>query len=187
MATITATEWTRGKLAAMRPETLAALWSLMQRFEAATGLQSTVPAYGGVRTPAEQQQLLDWRKEADESYAVGGTETSRHVYGGAFDLHILRGGAKVDGWKGGHIAPEYVKLGELGEALGLTWGGRWAGSRADPYHFQLTEPLTQARTAWAAHVGRLDQPARLALSGGDASPKWGLIAALAIGAYLLLS
>jgi hypothetical protein len=35
-------------------------------------------------------------------------------------------------------SPLYAKLGELGESLGLTWGGRW-DSLGDVYHFELPE------------------------------------------------
>ena len=143
----------------MRPEAFALLKKLMQRFEAATGLKSTIPAYGGVRTPADQQQLLQWRADTASTYAVGGGDTSRPVYGGAFDLHILRhvAGAweKGGAWSAGRIAPEYLRLGEIGEGMGLVWGGRWTGKESDPYHFQLNETLSQARARWASHRGRL--------------------------------
>lgn len=158
MASLTPTEIARGQLAQLRPETLAALTRLMADYEAATGNKTTVPDYGGYRTAAQQQQLRDWRDEEKATYAVGGVETSRHVWGGAFDLKVLTlvGGkwTVLDAWQGGKVRPEYVKLGELGEKLGLKWGGRWSGKDTDPYHFQRNETLAQAQAAYVAFAGR---------------------------------
>jgi len=71
------------------------------------------------------------QKEQDEFVASGAslTRNSRHLYGQAFDIDMQ-----------GH-APDSVPqdvwnwMGELGEALGLRWGGRWAMLR-DFRHFE---------------------------------------------------
>ncbi len=66
--------------------------------------------------------------------------TSMHNYGLAFDVAILRNG--VLRWDG---IPE--KLGELGERLGLEWGGRWR--KPDENHFQLASiTLAEAHERW---------------------------------------
>jgi peptidoglycan L-alanyl-D-glutamate endopeptidase CwlK len=44
----------------------------------------------------------------------------------------------------------YLRIGEIGERLGLQWGGRWR--KPDVSHFQLTSgrPLSQVRREWEA-------------------------------------
>lgn len=44
-------------------------------------------------------------------------------------------------WDPGH--PDWQKIGALGEALGLTWGGRWVHN-PDPSHFEWKEPAASA-------------------------------------------
>lgn len=36
----------------------------------------------------------------------------------------------------------YLKIGKLGEELGLTWSGRWNGSLRETAHFQYTKGLS---------------------------------------------
>lgn len=189
MAALTPTEIARGKLDQLRPEALAALTRLMADFEAATGWRSTVPDFGGFRTSAMQQQLLDWRRQQGATYAVGGVESSRHVYGGAFDLRIIPPGSanSVDAWVGGKLRPEYVRLGELGEKAGLVWGGRWKGDDTDPYHFQLNETLAQAQTRFSDYAGRRLQGGATGngvvagpIGAGSSTLSWLLIAGLAL-------
>lgn len=75
-----------------------------------------------LRTPAEQQQNIIKR--------VSFTAQSKHIAqpicgkSHAIDAvpHHL---AILKNWAPEH--PDWLKLGELGESLGLKWGGRWAG------------------------------------------------------------
>lgn len=60
------------------------------------------------------------------------TRTSKHVEGKAFDIAIIENG-KIT-WE---PAP-YIEAGKIGEAVGLSWGGRWLKSPDRP-HFQLKE------------------------------------------------
>ena len=69
----------------------------------------------------------------------GFAKRSRHQDGDAYDLAIMNSKGAID-W---HAPAQLVKLmGELGEAQGLEWGGRWAPLNADgigwdPWHFQM--------------------------------------------------
>jgi len=92
------------------------------------------------RTPAEQNKI----------YAQGRTlpgkkvtnlqgSASKHCFtigdkpaAKAFDLAIFDNGDYVENGDD----PRYLQAGEMGEALGLTWGGRWH-SPHDPSHFQI--------------------------------------------------
>lgn len=60
--------------------------------------------------------------------------TSLHEFGRAFDVVPLRGGVPVWGTSGADGAL-WQLVGEIGEGVGLTWGGRWA--KPDRPHFQL--------------------------------------------------
>ena len=55
---------------------------------------------------------------------------SKHLYGLAFDVDVIGYGR--------NLVPYYfwAWLGPRGEALGLTWGGRWKNPY-DPGHFEL--------------------------------------------------
>lgn len=78
------------------------------------------------------------QEEQDDLYAQGRTapgkivtwvKESKHTAGLAFDVAVKKGGA-VD-WD----PDSYVLLGQIGENLGLTWGGRWA--QGDFGHFEV--------------------------------------------------
>jgi D-alanyl-D-alanine carboxypeptidase len=115
---------------------------------AAAGLPGTTEDIG--RTPAEQQ--------ADLAAGRSWTAESKHLpqppewKSEAFDevpkaLVVL----KFWGWYGTIESsnPLWLKMGEIGEKLGLEWGGRWPvrvaplpppHSRPDPGHFQWKPP-----------------------------------------------
>lgn len=61
------------------------------------------------------------------------TLDSRHFGGTAFDVAPSKDGKTAD-WK----APQAVWscMGEIGEAHGFEWGGRWVGDQVDSPHFQ---------------------------------------------------
>jgi hypothetical protein len=61
------------------------------------------------------------------------TLESNHEYGTAFDVVPLKDGrawwsAPIEVW---------TKIGEIGESVGLKWGGRWEGKKQDLPHFEL--------------------------------------------------
>jgi peptidoglycan L-alanyl-D-glutamate endopeptidase CwlK len=80
-----------------------------------------------------------------ENRIVTGARTSVHEFGCAFDLALVKDGRAVwdpEADTNQNALVDYRELGRLGEALGLTWGGRF-GLR-DYGHFQYTGGLTLA-------------------------------------------
>lgn len=59
---------------------------------------------------------------------------SPHKYGAAADLAFLVNGAPS--WAESH---PWLRLGELAEACGLDWGGRWPAPKTDRPHVQLPD------------------------------------------------
>jgi peptidoglycan L-alanyl-D-glutamate endopeptidase CwlK len=82
-----------------------------------------------LRTPAEQAENL--RK------GVSWTLKSRHLTGNAIDIapyetYALHGPDKLQ-WDNDDAV--WQRIGDIGESLGLTWGGRW--KQHDMGHFEL--------------------------------------------------
>ena len=68
---------------------------------------------------------------------VSWTQNSRHLTGDAIDIApyevwLAKGADKLN-WDASD--PVWQRLGAIGEALGLTWGGRW--KQRDMGHFEL--------------------------------------------------
>lgn len=90
----------------------------------------------------------------DALYAIGRTLPGRkvtsarggqswHNFGRAFDVCIRSfPGDKTpkDVWDG-----PWLRVGELGESLGLKWGGRWPWPKKDQPHFEYHPGLTLAQ------------------------------------------
>lgn len=69
--------------------------------------------------------------------------SSIHQFGLAFDICIIKGGLAVWDVKADtnkNNKTDYEEVGELGEALGLTWGGRF--THPDLVHFEYTGGLS---------------------------------------------
>lgn len=84
-----------------------------------------------LRTPEEQA--------ANVSRGVSWTLRSKHLTGDAIDIapfetFMLHGPDKIR-WEETDAA--WQRLGEIGESLGLIWGGRWR--QKDLGHFELSE------------------------------------------------
>lgn len=82
-----------------------------------------------LRTPEEQAENL--------RRGVSWTLHSKHLTGDALDLcpyglYQLHGPDKLH-WD--PTDPVWIRLGQIGESLGLTWGGRWV--QRDLGHFEL--------------------------------------------------
>lgn len=129
------------RLSGVLPELRMKHDELRRRAEA-EGIEFVVPAYGGLRTEADQAQLVAWRDQAVAKglpwYPVAPFGSSFHERGAAFDVKVTKG--SLD------------RLGVLGESLGLRWGGRW--TKADPFHFELPTTLQKAKDAFLAFAGR---------------------------------
>jgi peptidoglycan L-alanyl-D-glutamate endopeptidase CwlK len=114
-------------LATVQPK-LAQIGRELLRRLAAEGL--TFKVIQGRRTQAEQDALYAKGRTAPGP-KVTWTRNSRHLTGRAIDLALFQGKNVV--WESKH----YTRAGELGEELGLVWGGRWRGGKTDKPHFEL--------------------------------------------------
>ena len=90
------------------------------------------------RTKDEQAELYA-RGRTKPGPRVTWTLKSKHIDGLAFDIVICKAGipqwdvkADVDE----DSIPDYTEAGQIGESLGLIWGGRW--KKPDFPHFELT-------------------------------------------------
>lgn len=94
--------------------------------------------------------IVDTLRTADEHAdnvrrGVSWTSRSKHLTGEAidvcpYDAYALHGPDKLQ-WNGND--PVWLKLGEIGERLGMTWGGRW--QQRDLGHFEY-RPLASEAT-----------------------------------------
>jgi len=77
------------------------------------------------------------QERQDMLYANGPSTTtvrvSMHTKRLAVDIHFTRAGRKLK-----YEEAPYLGLGELAEAMGFRWGGRWKVP-FDPWHFELKE------------------------------------------------
>ena len=85
-----------------------------------------------LRTLDRQKQLYA-QGRTTPGQIVTWTMQSKHLQGKAFDICIMKDG-KMD-WNTGN--PDWQHAGEIGEGVGLEWGGRW--KHPDYPHFQLKE------------------------------------------------
>lgn len=78
---------------------------------------------------------------------VSWVKRSKHLDGLAIDICPYEvwqsSGANKLNWDADH--PIWQRIGEIGEALGLRWGGRW--KQRDMGHFELHASITESRTA----------------------------------------
>lgn len=68
--------------------------------------------------------------QSPHNFTLNGKPASR-----AFDVVPIVNGKPM--WDGEH--PAWEEMGELGESIGLEWGGRWLQPKTDMPHFQLRE------------------------------------------------
>jgi len=97
----------------------------------------------GRRTFAEQDRLYrQGRSLPGPRITNARAGQSWHNYGVAYDITLFSGKNPI--WE----SPKYTRAGEIGEELGLEWGGRW--KFVDKPHFQrkLGLTLAQARAKW---------------------------------------
>ncbi len=84
----------------------------------------------GNRTQAEQDSLYA-QGRTKPGPIVTWTRHSRHIGGRAFDLTLFTHDGTQPVWE----SPAYKRAGEIGQQLGLVWGGRW--KTPDEPHFEL--------------------------------------------------
>jgi hypothetical protein len=168
MATLGLTE--RLRLGVVRPELMTALLELYDAANA-RGLVLAIAPDGGTRSIATQQQLYADSLAAGNgqlAYAVATPGHSRHEYGAAFDVDVIKGGGNPDGTG---TDDDYKTLADLAPGLGLTAGYYFADRGVglkDPYHFQLNEPFQTSVDKWNAMI------------------KAGITRAIGVGAAVLL-
>jgi len=93
----------------------------------------------GLRTYEEQNELYaQGRTKPGQIVTKAKGGYSIHNFGCAFDIGIFSQDGKK--YHGEHA--DYKRVGALGEALGLEWGGRW--KFVDEPHFQCTKGLSLA-------------------------------------------
>ncbi len=119
--------WLYGKVKrGMRDDVKALADTLIAIFRNELGVELVVTE--GYRTQAAQDQLYD-QGRTRPGRIVTWTRTSKHTEGRAFDITVR------------DLSPDQVPrsvwyaIGEIGEALGLKWGGRWR--QRDMPHFEL--------------------------------------------------
>jgi peptidoglycan L-alanyl-D-glutamate endopeptidase CwlK len=98
----------------------------------------------GRRTFAEQTALYAKGRTAKGPKVTNARAGySWHNFGTAYDLTLFSGKNPV--WE----SPKYARAGDIGEDLGLEWGGRWK-KLVDRPHFQRRMALTlaEARRKW---------------------------------------
>jgi hypothetical protein len=96
--------------------------------------------------------IIDTRRTPEEhahnlAIGVSWTQHSKHLDGDAIDIcpysvYDAHGPDKLL-WDAGD--PIWAKVGAIGEALGLRWGGRW--KQKDMGHFEYLEPVTPNKSA----------------------------------------
>lgn len=91
----------------------------------------------GSRTYEEQAELRK-RWEEGKGGKAARPGYSNHNFGLAFDVtefkSLLPGALPI--WE----SPNYKRMGNLGQGLGLFWGGKWMGDDEDQPHFELHPP-----------------------------------------------
>jgi peptidoglycan L-alanyl-D-glutamate endopeptidase CwlK len=95
------------------------------------------------RSQDEQDAL--WRiGRSEPGQRVTWTKISRHTGRTAFDVAILKDGKPCWDTKvsvNENDIPDYLEAGQIGEEIGLVWGGRW---RSPDYpHFELAKGESQ--------------------------------------------
>lgn len=87
--------------------------------------------FTSTRRTQEEQDALYAQGRTAPGKIVTWTRQSKHIDGLAFDIAMVKGGEIS--WN----PSDYKETGEIGESIGLTWGGKWA--KPDYPHFQLDE------------------------------------------------
>ncbi len=120
-------KWLYGKMkGGMREDVKALADSLVTIFRDELGVELVITE--GYRTQTAQDKLYD-QGRTNPGRIVTWTRSSKHTQGLAFDV-------TVRGFLPDQVPRQvWYAIGEIGEALGLKWGGRWR--KKDMPHFEL--------------------------------------------------
>jgi peptidoglycan LD-endopeptidase CwlK len=94
------------------------------------------------RTQAEQDELWKRGRSLPQFKKVTWTRYSRHTDREAFDIAVVMNGRPTWDMKVSanyNDVGDYYEAGEIGESLGLVWGGRF--SNPDYCHFELKKEI----------------------------------------------
>lgn len=144
-----ASEWvadprSERNLATLEPTTAKLAREHLRRLQA-EGLNFKITS--GTRTFEEQAKLFaQGRTSPGKIVTRAKPGSSWHNFGVAYDLTLFSGKNPV--WE----SPKYVRAGEIGEELGLEWGGRWT-RLVDRPHFQRPLGLTLAQARAKYPIG----------------------------------
>jgi peptidoglycan L-alanyl-D-glutamate endopeptidase CwlK len=106
-----------------------------------------VKVISGHRTYEEQDKLYaQGRSKPGQIVTKARGGYSNHNFATAFDIGIFKGKEYLG------ESPDYARVGKIGEALGLTWGGSWKSFKDEP-HFQYNagRDMAQLRAAYNEH------------------------------------
>lgn len=103
----------------------------------------------GLRTYQEQEELYaQGRTKPGPRVTNARAGYSWHNFGVAWDFVVFDGHGQPQ-WD----SPQMKRCGEIGEELGLEWGGRWASPQDTP-HLQLKTGLTLAEARQRVKEGK---------------------------------
>ncbi len=141
-------ERTEKNLATLHPKAAALARAFLANAAAALPAGVVVKIISGTRTYAEQNALYEQGRSKPGpkvTNARGGY--SNHNFGVAFDIGLFQGAKYLE------ESPLYAKLGPIGEAAGLEWGGRWKSMQDEP-HYQARTGLTLAQMRERVAAGK---------------------------------
>ena len=116
-------------------------WRAEKLIQSATDILVPILIYFTLRQFSEQEMLYDQgRTKPGRIVTNAKAGQSYHNYGLAFDFAILQDqilwDTKTD--INADQIPDYQQVGELGEDLGLQWGGRFKSLKGDYGHLQMS-------------------------------------------------
>jgi D-alanyl-D-alanine dipeptidase/energy-coupling factor transporter ATP-binding protein EcfA2 len=121
-------------LEGLRPEARALAVQLIDK---AKEKGITLRLFGGYRS-IEVQNALYAQGRTTPGRMVTGARFTTHNTGLAFDVAVVRDGKIV------FTGPEFDVVGQIGEELGLVWGGNWPGLKDKP-HFQTRNAVEELK------------------------------------------
>jgi len=120
---------TNRRIDTLHPNIIAKVKEFIVRAEKELGIKLRVTA--ALRTWAEQEKLYaQGRSLPGKKVTWAKAGQSYHNYGLAIDVVEIKDGKAL--WNN----PNWEKIGQLGESIGFTWGGRWTG-KTDKPHFEM--------------------------------------------------